>query len=152
MYDKKQAASWSRKDVYIEDIPTAKKICVKLWDSHADKIHKEQEGQTVLIKNVEVDIYQDRRQLKTTDLTTVTIDEEVSEEHKSFEGEYEVMGIDEDENGCTIVLADDTELVVDCSLLEKQGVSVEEFTFMTPIKVRLTVKNGKLTEIIIPKL
>lgn len=73
VYDLKEGPTWCRCDVYIEDEPTAKKICVKLWDSHANKIDDSHQSQKVTIENVEVDIYQDRRQLKSTDLTNVIV-------------------------------------------------------------------------------
>ncbi|KAJ8043854.1 hypothetical protein HOLleu_11138 [Holothuria leucospilota] len=73
VYDLKEGPNWKRRDVVVEDMPTATKIRVKLWNEHSSLIQEEDSGTDVFIENLEVDIYQEKRHPKTTDSTTLQV-------------------------------------------------------------------------------
>ncbi|KAJ8049972.1 hypothetical protein HOLleu_02960 [Holothuria leucospilota] len=73
VYELKQGSNWKRRDVLLSDNSTGKKICCKLWGDHATKITETNKGSTVTIENVEVDVYNDNHQLRSTNMTTIQV-------------------------------------------------------------------------------
>lgn len=73
VYPIKEGQNWKRRDVIIKDPPTTKKICCKLWNSFANFIKDDDNGSTELLKNMEVDINNERHQLRTTTLSSLTV-------------------------------------------------------------------------------
>ena len=57
----------------LEDPGTSKKICCKLWNRFADDISEANKGSTLTLINVEVDIYNERHQLRSTGMTKLTV-------------------------------------------------------------------------------
>ena len=71
---KRVGSNWTRRDITLKDKATDRTVTVKLWNTMADAITETNEGDTVQIKNVEVDIFREQVQLKSLDtLTEVTV-------------------------------------------------------------------------------
>ena len=56
----------------LEDPSTKKRICLKLWNDHTVNITQEDKGKTLNITNVEVDNYNHKTTIKTTDMSCTT--------------------------------------------------------------------------------
>lgn len=69
----KEGPTWKRRDILLADDITKKSICCKLWGEHSEKITEEDTGSIIKISNVEVHIYNDRHQLKSTTLTALEV-------------------------------------------------------------------------------
>ncbi|PIK42675.1 hypothetical protein BSL78_20472 [Apostichopus japonicus] len=133
--------TWKRQDFLLEDPTTKTKIGCKLWGQHADRVTTADAGASVSLTNVEVDIYNNKTSIKSTDLTMVKIHESMA----ASGGRHMVLGVDEDEDHITLITETGEELVVQADLIAEMNMSVEEFTNKTPIQDTATTDKGKMT-------
>ncbi|PIK33320.1 hypothetical protein BSL78_29865 [Apostichopus japonicus] len=66
VYDMKEGPTRKRHDILLADEVSKKSICSKLWGEHSEKITENDTGSVFKISNVEVHVYNDRHQLKST--------------------------------------------------------------------------------------
>lgn len=57
----------------MSDESTGKKMCCKLWGKHAEGVQEPNKGAPVTIENLEVDEYNDIRQLRSTTMTEIQV-------------------------------------------------------------------------------
>lgn len=69
----KEGPTWKRHDILLADEVSKKSICSKLWGEHSEKITENDTGSVFKISNVEVHVYNDRHQLKSTTLTALAV-------------------------------------------------------------------------------
>lgn len=141
IYPLKEGHNWKRRDIIIEDPPTAKKICCKLWNAHADSVQEKDRGSTATFNNMEVDIYNDRHQLRTTGLTTLTITT------TQTANKYHIIGVDPEPDNLTLITECGNTFQMTTNLLETIEMSATEFTNKTPVFANLEIQNNKVMKI-----
>ncbi|KAJ8048298.1 ATP-dependent DNA helicase PIF1 [Holothuria leucospilota] len=141
IYPLKEGHNWKRRDIIIEDPPTARKICCKLWNAHADSVQEKDRGSTATFNNMEVDIYNDRHQLRTTGLTTLTITT------TQTANKYHIIGVDPEPDNLTLITECGNTFQMTTNLLETIEMSATEFTNKTPVFANLEIQNNKVMKI-----
>ncbi|XP_071810918.1 uncharacterized protein [Apostichopus japonicus] len=143
VYELKEGATWKRRDVILSDVSTKKKICCKLWGQHAESVAGVSEGSTVQISNVEVDIFNERHQLKTTSLSAVKI--LTNQQRRS--GDFEIVGVDLEENTSYVITECGNTFKMLKSILEKYDMSPDDLLNVMPVKCHLTLEGEEIVEL-----
>ncbi|XP_033097982.1 uncharacterized protein LOC117101957 isoform X2 [Anneissia japonica] len=139
------SGNWRRTDVILADEPTAKRIRCKLWNNNSSLITPAHKGQMVTLQNVQVEVYKDKTQLKSTDMTTIS----VQDVHVDpISDAYTVIGIDEDETN--IFLITDEDKSFSCrktTLFNQTGWTTAAFTDHLPQRCTITSLHTVITHI-----
>ncbi|XP_071855408.1 uncharacterized protein [Apostichopus japonicus] len=132
-----------RRDVILSDMSTKKKICCKLWGQHAESVAGVSQGSTVEITNVEVDIFNERHQLKTASLSAVKI--LTNQQRRS--GDFEIVGVDLEEATSYVITECGNTFKMSRSILEKYDMPPDDLLNVMPVKCHLTLEGEDIMEL-----
>lgn len=142
IYALRSGPNWQRRDLILEDETTKKKICIKLWNEHADAVTDNTKGQQISFKNVEVDIFNNKHQLRTTDLTTIT----TMQQTKPTTKDYEIVGVDKEGDNISVITACCKEFAISQTTLQEAGLSVKDVA-TKPVQATLEIENNVIIKI-----
>ncbi|XP_071944601.1 uncharacterized protein [Antedon mediterranea] len=140
---------WQRRDMVLKN--TNSTIKLKLWGEKADEITEEHDGATFLFTNVEVDMFKQKPELKTTNLTRLEILSQPPD--KSIKVVKQIIcGIDPTVEHMVLLTKECKQLICDHEVFKSLSLGVDAFRSLFPVECNITAdQQNKVTTITIAR-